>query len=203
MFLKKEKTQNSLIASTTSDLEEESYQGLVGLRNIANTCYMNSALQALTHIPELSKYFLDFDDVIESSTEKLPLTRAYCRLIKEIWEQPSDGRRFSSLVPRMVLNSIRNVYPMFRGFQQHDTQEFLRCFMDQLHEELKISFPSTKGTAMPSRFENGKDGELNFFLLPVDSYQHFLSQLKSWLFKLSLIIKRRSPDKKVMIQCKE
>lgn len=36
---------------------------------------------------------------------------------------------------------------MFRGFHQHDTQEFLRCFMDQLHEELK----EPELEAVPSR----------------------------------------------------
>lgn len=70
------------------------------------------------------------------------------------------------IVPSGILYSIRNVHPMFRGFQQHDTQEFLRCvsryrlmidlfldnkknlrkfshrcFMDQLHEELKETTP--------------------------------------------------------------
>lgn len=45
------------------------------------------------------------------------------------------------VVPNGILYGIRNVHPMFRGFQQHDTQEFLRCFMDQLHEELKEVLP--------------------------------------------------------------
>lgn len=173
VFLKREKTPNSLIASASSsstDLESEaSFEGLVGLRNIANTCYMNSALQALCHIPELSRYFLNFDDVIESSSDKLPLTKAYCKFIKEIWENSSeDGRRFSTVVPKTVLTNIRNMYPMFRGFHQHDTQEFLRCFMDQLHEELKISFPSSKGSVIPSQYDHSRgDGEIfsNFFYI--------------------------------------
>ena len=29
------------------------------------------------------------------------------------------------------------MYPMFRGYTQQDSQEFLRYFMDQLHEELR------------------------------------------------------------------
>ena len=45
--------------------------------------------------------------------------------------------RPSYLVPNGVVSGIKLVHPMFRGFSQQDTQEFLRCFMDQLHEELK------------------------------------------------------------------
>ncbi|KNC29640.1 hypothetical protein FF38_08656 [Lucilia cuprina] len=115
--------------------------GLVGLQNIANTCYMNSALQALSNVVPMTHYFLHCSDLVDYTLEqgahrcKAGLAKSYQRLMRDMWRKRGEGKAF--LAPRSILYGIRSVHPMFRGFQQHDTQEFLRCFMDQLHEELK------------------------------------------------------------------
>ncbi|XP_018783628.1 PREDICTED: ubiquitin carboxyl-terminal hydrolase 33 [Bactrocera latifrons] len=118
-----------------------SSNGLIGLQNIANTCYMNSALQALSNVQPMTHYFLNCSDLVEHIVEqslnrnKVGLAKSYQRLIHDIWCKKGIGKDY--IAPRGILYGIRSVHPMFRGFQQHDTQEFLRCFMDQLHEELK------------------------------------------------------------------
>lgn len=123
------------------------YGGLVGLKNLANTCYMNAALQALSNSPPLTGYFLDCGAIVETlprqqhsgQQRKSELAKGYHRLIREMWCR--NRRSNGYVVPNGILHGIRVTHPMFRGYQQHDTQEFLRCFMDQLHEELKEVTP--------------------------------------------------------------
>uniref|UniRef100_A0AAZ3R9N7 Ubiquitin carboxyl-terminal hydrolase n=1 Tax=Oncorhynchus tshawytscha TaxID=74940 RepID=A0AAZ3R9N7_ONCTS len=107
-------------------------RGLTGMKNIGNSCYMNAALQALSNCPPLTQFFLDCSGLVR--TDKKPaLCKSYQKLISELWHK----KRPSYVVPTSLSQGIKLVNPMFRGYAQQDTQEFLRCLMDQLHEELK------------------------------------------------------------------
>ena len=45
--------------------------------------------------------------------------------------------RLRVITPSALARSVRLVYGQFRGYAQQDSQEFLRCIMDRLHDELK------------------------------------------------------------------
>uniref|UniRef100_A0A4W4FQC3 Ubiquitin carboxyl-terminal hydrolase n=1 Tax=Electrophorus electricus TaxID=8005 RepID=A0A4W4FQC3_ELEEL len=116
----------------TEEEDDVRARGLTGLKNIGNTCYMNAALQALSNCPPLSQFFLDCGGLVR--TDKKPaLCKSYQKLIADLWHK----NRPAFVVPTNLFQGIKTVNPMFRGYSQQDSQEFLRCLMDQLHEELK------------------------------------------------------------------
>ncbi|XP_059406565.1 ubiquitin carboxyl-terminal hydrolase 20 isoform X2 [Carassius carassius] len=123
-----------------SEEDELKPRGLTGMKNIGNSCYMNAALQALSNCPPLTQFFLDCSGLVR--TDKKPaLCKSYQKLISELWHK----KRPSYVVPTSLFHGIKLVNPMFRGYAQQDTQEFLRCLMDQLHEELKEPLTDCSG----------------------------------------------------------
>ncbi|KAB5579779.1 hypothetical protein PHYPO_G00198900 [Pangasianodon hypophthalmus] len=116
----------------TEEEDDLRTRGLTGLKNIGNTCYMNAALQALSNCPPLTQFFIDCGGLVR--TDKKPaLCKSYQKLITDLWHK----NRPSYVIPTNLFQGIKAVNPMFRGYSQQDSQEFLRCLMDQLHEELK------------------------------------------------------------------
>uniref|UniRef100_A0A6Q2XRF0 Ubiquitin carboxyl-terminal hydrolase n=1 Tax=Esox lucius TaxID=8010 RepID=A0A6Q2XRF0_ESOLU len=116
----------------TEEEDELRARGLTGLKNIGNTCYMNAALQALSNCPPLTQFFMECGGLVR--TDKKPaLCKSYQKLVCDLWHK----NRPSYVVPTNLFQGIKAVNPMFRGYSQQDSQEFLRCLMDQLHEELK------------------------------------------------------------------
>ena len=110
--------------------------GQVGLQNIGNTCFMNSALQCLSNTRLLTQYFLSKMYVSDLNQDnplgmKGEIAYQYASLLREIWSK-CEG----SIVPKQFKRTLSKFAPQFVGMRQHDSQELLAFLLDGLHEDL-------------------------------------------------------------------
>ncbi|XP_054823916.1 ubiquitin carboxyl-terminal hydrolase 10-like isoform X2 [Prosopis cineraria] len=117
------------------DVQRGERNGLAGLQNLGNTCFMNSAIQCLVHTPPLVKYFLqDYSEEINVDNPlgmHGELALAFGELLRKLW---SSGR--SAVAPRAFKGKLARFAPQFSGYNQHDSQELLAFLLDGLHEDL-------------------------------------------------------------------
>ncbi|GAA5943806.1 hypothetical protein JCM3775_000194, partial [Rhodotorula graminis] len=114
---------------------EEGVIGISGLKNLGNTCYMNSTIQCLSAAVPFARYFTGGTyrkdiNVYNPLGTKGALANAVAELIRALWAQ-----QYHFLSPVTFRENICRVAPQFRGSEQHDAQEFLGFLLDGLHED--------------------------------------------------------------------
>jgi ubiquitin carboxyl-terminal hydrolase 4/11/15 len=112
-------------------------RGQVGLTNLGNTCYMNSALQCLRSVEELSLYFLtnkwrEEVNKVNPIGYKGQIANVYAGLLDGIYSVTAS----SSFSPKNFKQTLGRANSLFSGYGQQDSQEFLSWLIDALHEDL-------------------------------------------------------------------
>ncbi|XP_052032776.1 ubiquitin carboxyl-terminal hydrolase 1 isoform X2 [Apodemus sylvaticus] len=148
-------------SSPISCEKRENLLPFVGLNNLGNTCYLNSILQVLYFCPGFKTGVKHLFNIISRKKEALkddsnqkdkgsckedPLAsyELICSLQSLIISveqlqasfllNPEKYTDELATQPRRLLNTLRELNPMYEGFLQHDAQEVLQCILGNIQE---------------------------------------------------------------------
>ena len=104
---------------------------LIGLQNLGNTCYINSSLQILLHIPEFVELMLENNDYENNHIYYInQIINLYINNYK---------KNFKSYVnPSLFVQYFKKNHPNFGGYTQKDSQMFLEELLWEINSELSI-----------------------------------------------------------------
>lgn len=117
-------TEIKSVAAVSNDFNGQGGYVASGLVNLGNTCFFNSVLQNILAMDKLRNYFFKLDVTVG------PLTMS----LKKLFAETNAGSK-GVINPRAVFGCVSSKAPQFRGYQQHDSHELLRCLLDGLSSE--------------------------------------------------------------------
>ncbi|KAL2918525.1 ubiquitin-specific protease doa4 [Polyrhizophydium stewartii] len=113
--------------------------GMAGLKNLGNTCFMNSVIQCLSSTIPLSRFFLSgsyrkFINKRNPLGSKGRMAESYASLMQMMWRAQE-----AVVTPSQFKLTIGELNASFAGSDQQDSQEFLAALLDALHEDLNLA----------------------------------------------------------------
>ncbi|XP_061040103.1 ubiquitin carboxyl-terminal hydrolase 1 isoform X2 [Eubalaena glacialis] len=154
--------------------KRENLLPFVGLNNLGNTCYLNSILQVLYFCPGFKSGVKHLFNVIsrkkealkdeasqkdkgnckEDSSASYELICSLQSLIISVEQlqasfllNPEKYTDELATQPRRLLNTLRELNPMYEGYLQHDAQEVLQCILGNIQETCQLLKKEVKNVA--------------------------------------------------------
>lgn len=106
----------------------------IGLLNRGVTCYMNSAIQVIFHLPAMAQYLYDlaqgkYSDNIPRSTVSMELAHLHQRCVDE------KSSRKKHVYPARLISRLFDINCMMSEWDQEDSHEYFMSLLNRLQED--------------------------------------------------------------------
>lgn len=105
----------------------------VGLINFGVTCYMNSAIQIMIHIPAVQQYLYEVTQNKHKQISPKSVTHVLAELSSKMWGLDGGSKKYIN--PKKIVQRLEDINCMMSEWQQEDSHEYFMSLMSRLQED--------------------------------------------------------------------